>query len=44
VANASGLKSGFIIPVVSGAMIILLQIVMRRTHRVAGGQVSTINK
>jgi fucose permease len=31
VANASGLRSGFIIPVVSGAMIILLLLMIRRT-------------
>jgi fucose permease len=49
VANASGLRSGLIIPVVGCAMIILLQLAIIRTLRRSngghnGGQVSTINK
>jgi fucose permease len=42
VANASGLRSGLIIPVVGCAMIILLQLAIMRTLK--RGQVSTINK
>jgi fucose permease len=40
VANTSGMRAGLIIPVVGGAMIILLELVIRRLR----GQVSTINK
>jgi len=49
VANASGLRTGLIIPVVSCVMIILLQLLIMRTLRRSNrgnnrGQVSTINK
>jgi fucose permease len=42
VANASGLRSGLIIPVVCCAMIILILLLIMRTPN--RGQVSTINK
>jgi len=45
VANASGLRAGLIIPVVSCVMIILLQLAIIRTQKCnIRGQVSTINK
>jgi fucose permease len=46
VANASGLRSGFIIPVVGCAMIILILLLIKRLgkSRSDRGQVSTINK
>jgi len=44
VANASGLRTGLIIPVVSCAMIILIQLAIMRVRGRLRGQVSTINE